>query len=1084
MLGFNTEFQNGTSKITQVRLSVLLESGTLLSLDETNVMLNGFSRDSATSIDGEFTIGAAVTGKMTAVIDNSTNDFSGYDFRGATITARLGGQLSDGTYQLLQVGIYTVDGYSYDGSNISLTAYDNMQMFDVACSDATVSFPATLSSLVNDACDLCGVTLANSSLPNGSLSIPSKPLQWDTMTWHDVISSYAQMAGCFAKILPNGRLYFTWYDTANLQGVSYDGGSFSTTPTPYSDGDDADGGDFTYSEATSYDGGHFGDRDNTHIINQMYDITVDTDDVYITGVKVLLSATDNVEAVEGTTDYSVTLGTTDYMITIEHNPLIETPALASTVCTYLYDYLVGMRFRPLNASVLENPSIEAGDVAIVTDRDNNTYACFISHATYISGAATYISCDAASPLMNLRSRYTERQKTKALAHRVFDQAMSDAEEAMSTIMSALATTMGLYQYTEDDGDGGTIYIYGNASTLAASNIRWKFSAGAVMVSSDYGATWNGAISSDGIAVLQEIYAVKVNADNILTGTLTIGGSSGNRNGYFYLKDSSNNVLVSMSKNGAYFKGAIQSGSTITGATISGNTISGNTISGGTISATTLSGSTVSGNTISGGTITGATLSSNTISSNTISGNTISSNTISSNTISGGTITGTAITVGGSGTAGSITVKDSSNNTLVSMTKNGVSIKGTLSTGSTIAGSITSTGTITGGTIKGTTVSGGTIDGGTISGTSISVGGENNGNGSITVYDNNDVMCSMIDNNGYETIGKILSYYTNQKFATLLNGGRLFFFYGDYTIDNLRKLKWSDSCGGISPMTRTNTTLLGVTMMTHKDFIAFGAQTESTSVTPYLIVNVSQSYDAITERIYVKNASVRLNSGNINITSGSINAYSGDISIYNDAPQTTHKFKFWNAARDAYVGIYLDEHNGRLYMYRSSTAVAGAGLYVSGSLTVTGTKNRAVETEHYGTVGMNAFETASSHFADVGSGTIGEDGTVTIFFDPVFAETIDMKAEYQVLITRTSEKQTEWVDKQNGYFIAHGESGATFDWMIIGYQRDYVTNRLENIGKAAEAVNDDPIYKEDTSAIDAVEEMVSQYNSELEDLENG
>ena len=71
MLPFNVEFQTNQSKITQVRLSVLLSSGTLLSMTEEHVILSGFTRDSSTTVDGQFTVGAAVTGKLTVVIDNT-----------------------------------------------------------------------------------------------------------------------------------------------------------------------------------------------------------------------------------------------------------------------------------------------------------------------------------------------------------------------------------------------------------------------------------------------------------------------------------------------------------------------------------------------------------------------------------------------------------------------------------------------------------------------------------------------------------------------------------------------------------------------------------------------------------------------------------------------------------------------------------------------------------------------------------------------------------------------------------------------------------------------------------------------------
>lgn len=523
MLPFNAEFQTGESRITQVRLSVLLASGVLLNMTEEHVILSGFTRDSSTTVDGQFTVGAAVTGKLNVVIDNTDKAYSSYDFRAAVITASLGGQLFDGTYQLVQVGIYTVDDYVYNGSNITLTAYDNLKKFDLPCKDngSQPTYPTTLAQMVNLACSAAGVTLANVSIPNGTYSITQAPEAWDTMTWHDVIAYCAQIACCWAKVLPNGNLFLAWYDTSPFNGSQLDGGTFNTDTTPYSDGAVADGGDFTYGTTTSYDGGSFGDRDNAHYLGSLYDLSIDTDDVQITGVIVTLDPSNNIDATDDTDTYTKKLGTDGYIITIENNPLIETTADADAVAAYLYDIIAGVRFRPLNASIVENPSVEAGDVALVIDREDNTYTCFLSHVTYTTNAPTSISCDAAKTTQNLKARYGEAEKTRALTQRVYNKAMSNAEEAMFTITTAIATTMGLYPYLVSDGQGGTIYIFGNKDSLAASDIQWKFTAGALMVSNDYGATWNGAITSAGQAILQEVYAVKVNADNIITGVFSV-----------------------------------------------------------------------------------------------------------------------------------------------------------------------------------------------------------------------------------------------------------------------------------------------------------------------------------------------------------------------------------------------------------------------------------------------------------------------------------------------------------------------------------------------------------------------------------
>ena len=52
---------------------------------------------------------------------------------------------------------------------------------------------------------------------------------------------------------------------------------------------------------------------------------------------------------------------------ISDNPFISADK-AQTVANYIFKKIGGMRFRPLDATLLSNPLIESGDVALVTDR--------------------------------------------------------------------------------------------------------------------------------------------------------------------------------------------------------------------------------------------------------------------------------------------------------------------------------------------------------------------------------------------------------------------------------------------------------------------------------------------------------------------------------------------------------------------------------------------------------------------------------------------------------------------------------------------------------------------------------------------
>lgn len=585
MLGFDREFQNGTSKITKAWVNLTLTDGISLEYHEDRVLLNGIVRDSSTTMDGQFTVGAAVTGKMTVLLDNSDDVLSAYDFRDAVMIVWLGGIKTDGSIEKVNVGRYYIDEYSYDGCNVSLVGYDDMSKFDVPCKDSSFAFNqnTTIDNLIGYAIssNVANIPLYNAELPvPEGIRIAKQPKQWETMTWHDVIAYAAQIMCCFAYIVYDAGTYklkFGWYDIGTLMislwdggtfnhfanytdggyldggtfetsttpysdGDVFDGGSFNTTTTPYSDGGDISGGIITgavpypdgvvldggtfnpWTEGDWADGGIFGDRDGAYVVRAVYDMSVDTDDILITGVTVTVDPSNNVDATDDTKTYTTTRGEAGYIISIGDNPLIETTGIAYIVCGYLYSILNGMRFRVLDASAVENPDITAGDTAYVSGRNDVVYPCFVSHVNYTVNAATAISCDAESGKQNLKPRFTGSQKTEALIQRTFDRAVSDIEMAMNNIFSSYASSMGLYPYPQETSSG-TIYTYGNKPTLAASDIRWRFSAGSLSVSTDYGQTWNAALSADGVAVLNRLYAVGIDADYINTGSLKVTNGS-------------------------------------------------------------------------------------------------------------------------------------------------------------------------------------------------------------------------------------------------------------------------------------------------------------------------------------------------------------------------------------------------------------------------------------------------------------------------------------------------------------------------------------------------------------------------------
>lgn len=119
------------------------------------------------------------------------------------------------------------------------------------------------------------------------------------------------------------------------------------------------------------------------------------------------------------------------------------------------------------------------------------------------------------------------------------------------------------------------------------------------------------------------------------------------------------------------------------------------------------------------------------------------------------------------------------------------------------------------------------------------------------------------------------------------------------------------------------------------------------------------------------------------------------------------------------------------------------LHSNSTLSCNGTKNRIVDTANYGKRKLYAFETASPMFADFGHSKIGDDGTVKIELDEVFAECVEIDLESYINITPyTANAGLCIAEKGEDYFIVAGVVGAEFDWQITYRQKDYRTDRLE------------------------------------------
>lgn len=519
MIAFSDSFYRDEAKVDKVSATICLADGTYVYITEANVWENGLRRETGTSVSGKFTVGGAVTGKVTLVLDNTEDRFSDYDFRGAYVRDFKIGSYG---YTSAEIGVYYVEDYSYNGTTIQLTMLDGMSLFDKTYDPTNVSWPATLQTIVQQACIDCGVGYTSlGNFPNYGFTVEKAPSS-DTITYHDIISYCAQIAGCYARVSNTygTGLIFDWYDeTYTKAPADLDGGVFDeTTEASYQSGDSADGGTFSpWSEGDEYDPGKPLGKTSGHGIVHIFSLdSVSTDDVIITGVKVSAEKTSE----EGNTEtVSYTAGEEGYVISIEENPLISSNQVWE-VANYIGSRLIGMRFRPLTITALEDPAVEAGDVAMI-GYDDTTYYCFLSTVSYTLGGSLSITCDAEAPAQNFAVRYSEIEKTRALIKQSEARQKTARELAVEDLTQKLASHSGLYSTIESTSSGSIYYLH-DAPKLAESQIVWKMTTEAWGVSTDGGKTWNGGMTVNGDTITRILTATGVNADWINTGTLTAG----------------------------------------------------------------------------------------------------------------------------------------------------------------------------------------------------------------------------------------------------------------------------------------------------------------------------------------------------------------------------------------------------------------------------------------------------------------------------------------------------------------------------------------------------------------------------------
>lgn len=286
---------------------------------------------------------------------------------------------------------------------------------------------------------------------------------------------------------------------------------------------------------------------------------------------------------------------------------------------------------------------------------------------------------------------------------------------------------------------------------------------------------------------------------------------------------------------------------------------------------------------------------------------------------------------------------------------------------------------------------------------LKVGGANNGNGVIQVVDGTNNVLSQLDNSG---ISMIMKGYSTGSTHTVKMG-----IVNGYDISGN-----SRSYRGLFIETNGESTIDTKLIISATESGYAGGGSSSDSITYY-------------------RQSLILADGSLEMRS-----FNSDTRKYAQMQLGTNYLFLCAADPNSYgssASLALNGRTARNDMHGS--------LVVSGNFTVAAsyTKSKIASTANYGDRLLYCYETPTPMFGDIGNGKTGADGLCYVSIDDVFAETVNVCANYQVFLQKCGNGDI-WVEEKNqSYFVVKGTPNLAFDWEVKAKQRNFETLRLDD-----------------------------------------
>ena len=482
MIHVSSEFREQMEVRTDFKeqAEVTFLDGTKLSLTENDFTVSNNSITDGAGSNG-LPLGAAIQRQVQIELMNDDDHLEKYDFVGAQIRLYMTFWLPK-TKELkeriekIECGYFTVTKPETYGQTVIVAAVDDMYRADKAFYSDLI-FPVYASELFIEMCEHCGIQSGNTLFRNNDFTIKEKPSGSD-LTFRAVFGYLAMLAAGNARISRQGTL-----------------------------------------EILSYDFSVF-DQEGVHIqeLRNFNSLKIGTEDVVITGIRM------KVKGKTAEEDQTFLCGKEGYLIEVE-NPLVA--GQEQQLVDSIGQRLIGVHLRDFSGDHIAYPLAEFMDPVYVEDRKGRKYPSVLTDIDFTFFGITTLKNSAVSAIRNGSKFSSGASKTYEEARDLITKEREARDTAIENLARKLESSSGLFCTKEEQPDGSTIYYMHDKAKLSDSMIVWKMTAEAIGISTDGGKTYPTGIDATGMAILNKIYVIGLNATYIKTGKLLVEDGDGN-----------------------------------------------------------------------------------------------------------------------------------------------------------------------------------------------------------------------------------------------------------------------------------------------------------------------------------------------------------------------------------------------------------------------------------------------------------------------------------------------------------------------------------------------------------------------------